>query len=73
MFVAGQQSDRGNMLNILDSVFDGLVNVGMDLTTTRLNVKNTTFSRIMQTSVTFFTVRLNRAGQDVTFEDMTLE
>ena len=66
MFVYAQLSNIGNMLNILDSVFDNLVNIQMLLQTTHLNLKNTTFSRIMQNLGPLFDLRLNKAEQDVT-------
>ena len=73
MFIYAKQSNLGNMLNIVDSAFDSLANVIMSLTTTQMNVKNTTFSRITQSSTSLFVVQQNKAGQDITFEDVTVE
>ena len=72
-FVNAYQSNLGNILTILNSAFDSLANVGMNLTTTQLNVKNTTFSRVMQSLTPLFAVQLNKAGQDASFEDVTIE
>ena len=73
IFIYAQQFKHVSILNILDSVFDNLANVEIRLEATQLSVKNTTFSRIMQNLGPLFDLQLNKPGQDVTFEHVTVE